>query len=115
MALREKGGNMSTRSILKSLSRGKWDRIIIYSAPDLKKAVKNRPLHVPCPIHGGIDGLRAFNDFDDTGGMVCNTCGAFSDGFKVLKWCYDINNQQAEDLVRHALHEIDHHPGLLDE
>lgn len=106
---------MSTRGILKSLARNKWDRIIVYSAPELKDAVIFRPTHVPCPIHGGKDGLRAFDDFDETGGMVCNTCGPFSDGFKVLKWFYSINDQQADDIARKALDNIDFWPGLLDE
>ena len=44
---------------------------------------------MPCPVHGGTDGLRTFQNFSETGGVVCNTCGPKSDGIATLMW---INN-----------------------
>jgi putative DNA primase/helicase len=41
---------------------------------------------VACPVHGGKDGFRLFPNAAETGGGVCNTCGTFPDGFKVLGW-----------------------------
>ena len=70
--------------------------------PELAGAVANRPRHVPCPVHGGKDGLRCFDDFDETGGMVCNTCGAFPNGYLVLAWIHNITTQEAARLVRNT-------------
>jgi hypothetical protein len=41
-----------------------------------------------CPVHRGQhgDAFRVFKDFNDTGGAVCNSCGKFGTGFKVLMW-----------------------------
>jgi phage/plasmid primase-like uncharacterized protein len=74
---------------LKENCKGIWPQIISSLAPDLDDAIKYRPHHVPCPIHGGKDGLRAFNDFDGTGGMICNTCGSFPDGIATIMWIND--------------------------
>lgn len=72
-------------------------------APELKQTIINRPNHGPCPVHGGKDGLRAFNDFDETGGVICNTCGAFSDGFKTLMWINNWSEFETIHAVRKAL------------
>ena len=74
-----------------------------FLAPELKPTIINRPNHGPCPVHGGKDGLRAFNDFDETGGVVCNTCGAFSDGFKTLIWINNWSERETIHAVRKAL------------
>ncbi|MCX2972940.1 hypothetical protein EYC87_04980 [Halieaceae bacterium IMCC8485] len=79
---------------------GLWPDIISRLAPELRAAVQSRPRHVLCPVHGGKDGLRCFNDFDETGGMICNTCGAFPNGYLVLAWTLDIPIQEAVQLVR---------------
>jgi len=51
-----------------------------------KRPAVNIPNHVSCPVHGGEDGFRFFHDAPVTGGGVCNTCGAFKDGFRLLCW-----------------------------
>src|SRR5210317_1541204 len=80
--------NQNAVSTLKNCCVGRWNEIIAILAPELQTAIINRPDHVPCPVHGGKDGLRCFPDFDETGGMVCNTCGPFSDGIDVLRWIH---------------------------
>lgn len=72
---------------VRALADGRWEHILIALAPDLEPAVsaKGRK-HVPCPVHGGKDGLRAFKNVAETGGTVCNTCGIHSDGFSTLMW-----------------------------
>tara|TARA_R110001583_G_scaffold42134_11_gene133999 strand:- start:5725 stop:6942 length:1218 start_codon:yes stop_codon:yes gene_type:complete len=42
--------------------------------------------HVFCPVHGGVNGdaFRLWDDADETGGCMCNTCGAQPDGFATL-------------------------------
>lgn len=42
--------------------------------------------HQPCPRCQGRDRYRAFDDFQETGGVVCNQCGKFGDGFATLEW-----------------------------
>ena len=76
---------------MKKLCKNRWPQIITSKAPELKEAIEKRPAHCKCPVHGGVDGLRAFNDFDETGGMVCNTCGFFHDGIETLIWIKNWN------------------------
>ena len=71
---------------LKLLAAGRWASIVTSLAPHLGQAVERTPNHVPCPVHGGIDGFRLFRDFDATGGGVCNTCGIHHDGYTLLMW-----------------------------
>lgn len=73
---------------LKKLCENNWPKLIASIAPELNEAISKRPKHCKCVVHGGVDGngLRAYDDFDETGGMVCNTCGYFSDGFSTLMW-----------------------------
>lgn len=41
--------------------------------------------HGPCPKHGGTDKWRVFDDFEITGGAVCNECGKMADGFELIQ------------------------------
>ena len=70
-------------------AEGYWFEILEELAPGLIPAIEAHPNHVPCPVHGGVDGFRLFDDAEETGGGICNTCGGFSNGFKILSW---INN-----------------------
>jgi len=68
-------------------ANGCWDSILAALAPQLQPALeKGGRRHVPCPVHGGKDGFRVFQDVADTGGCVCNTCGVRSDGIATLMW-----------------------------
>lgn len=80
-----------------------WVKIICNLAPKLTKAINNRPSHVPCPIHGGKDGLRCFDDFAQSGGMICNTCGPFPNGYLVLAWALDLPMHSVSERVRQSL------------
>lgn len=62
-----------------------WLSVLRDLAPELEEACNEFPEHVPCPIHGGKDGFRLFNDAEETGGGICNTCGAFPDGIALLR------------------------------
>lgn len=64
--------------------RGNWSEIISHMAPEMIPAIRRSPRHGPCPWHGGADGFRCFDDFEVTGGAVCNTCGAYSNGLRLL-------------------------------
>ncbi|KXS30453.1 MAG: P4 alpha zinc-binding domain protein, partial [Candidatus Gallionella acididurans] len=71
---------------LKQLASGRWESIVASLAPQLAQAIERLPHHVPCPVHGGVDGFRLFRDFDETGGGVCNTCGIQHDGHTLIMW-----------------------------
>jgi putative DNA primase/helicase len=71
--------------------RGRWPEIMAQLAPydDLLKAIERGPRRQGwCPAHRGRNGdaFRVFEDFRETGGAVCNTCGKFRSGFQVLMW-----------------------------
>ncbi len=72
--------------ILREQARGQWCRILLTLAPELEAAVQRAPRHVSCPVHGGKDGFRLFRDWEETGGGICNTCGNFPSGFRLLQW-----------------------------
>jgi hypothetical protein len=72
-------------------TRDRWEEILYVLAPELHEALnkyQSSAPHVSCPVHGGSDGFRLFKDANGSGGGVCNSCGFFSDGFKLLTWIY---------------------------
>jgi hypothetical protein len=78
--------NLSADSI-RNHARGRWLFILGNLAPELEQAVsKPGKRHIGCPIHGGRDGFRLFKDADSSGGGICNSCGAKTDGFSLLMW-----------------------------
>jgi phage/plasmid primase-like uncharacterized protein len=77
---------LRTVAELKQGAAGKWPDILQDLAPELELALAHAPEHVPCPRHGGENGFRLFDDYVETGGAVCNTCGFYRDGFVLLAW-----------------------------
>jgi putative DNA primase/helicase len=71
---------------VKDAARGRWPELLMEMAPALSGAISRFPRHVACPVHGGRDGFRLFADWQETGGGLCNTCGAFPNGFALLRW-----------------------------
>jgi phage/plasmid primase-like uncharacterized protein len=75
-------------------ARGRWIDILRTLAPELGKAVDNfsgklsRSAREFCPVHGGESGeaFTLFPDADQTGGGICNSCGAQADGIALLMW-----------------------------
>lgn len=98
---------------VRPIAQGQWLSIIENVAPSLAEAVQRFPKHVSCPIHGGKDGFRFYKDAEQSGGGVCNTCGAFSDGFSLICWA---NGWQLPDALKavanylgldeHNIHEV---------
>lgn len=74
---------------VREAARGHWDAIFCALAPTFKVAMQRPGKHVPCPVHGGKDGFRLFEDYREAGSCVCNTCGNFRDGFAALQWLHD--------------------------
>lgn len=71
---------------VKRLARGRWLEILPALNNGFQDAAARVGVHVPCPVHGGVDGFRLFKDAADTGGGTCNSCGHFPDGFALLRW-----------------------------
>lgn len=90
---------------LKQRCAGRWVDILgSLSSVDLSEAIATRK-HVRChQDHGNTKSqFRLFGDFDETGGGVCNTCGAFSDGFALLTflngWTYKVAVKHVADYL----------------
>lgn len=100
-----------------SYARGRWDNIYASLAPKLGEAIAKKGRHVPCPVHGGIDGFRLHKN-SDSGAGICNTCDAFVrrgergflDGFAILMW---VNGTAFPDTLREVAQIVA--PHLLDD
>lgn len=64
---------------------GRW-RQILSSLCSLSEDQLDPKQHQPCPRCAGTDRYRAFDDVAETGGLICNQCGKFADGFASLQW-----------------------------
>lgn len=71
---------------VKNCAIGLWPSIIQTLAPQLTPTVEREGKHGPCDLCGGKDRSRRHNDFQETGGIICNQCGGGADGFAVLQW-----------------------------
>ena len=76
-------------SEVRQVARGKWLEILPALTPALGPACLKVGRHGPCPVHGGTDGFRLFQDAAEKGGGICNSCGPRSDGFATLQWAND--------------------------
>lgn len=93
---------------IKAEAAGNWPYIFADLAPELGPAMEANGEHVACPVHGGRDGFRLFEDYAHTGGGVCNTCHKKGDtpanGFAMLVWVK--SRSQAGYDFRDALREV---------
>jgi hypothetical protein len=85
---------------LRARASGQWPRIIRKLLPDIEHAVSQwerggaqRKRHVGCPYHKGTtqSNFRLVNDFDQTGGAHCNTCGSFANGIDLIMFATRMN------------------------
>ena len=75
-----------TLESVKGCAISRWHEIIPSLAPHLSEIVERRRRHGPCPLCGGKDRARCHNDFQETGGIICNQCSGGADGLAVLMW-----------------------------
>lgn len=73
---------------VKSAARGRWRELLTafgFNSADLDGR------HHPCPRCNGTDRFRAFDDVDETGGVICNQCHneKNADGLSSLAWKND--------------------------
>ncbi len=90
-------------AVVRQHARSQWLGIVGRLAPSLEQALARPGRHVPCPVHGGRDGFRVFKDANESGGGICNTCGAFHDGFALLMWA---NNWAFRDALEAVARDL---------
>lgn len=91
---------------VRGAARGQWVAILrSLGPPDIGKPLDKPGSHFACPVHGGNhgDAFRFFKDVNETGGGICNTCGAQRDGFAMLQWLNGWNFKEALDAVADEL------------
>lgn len=93
---RDKEANERFLALMDKAS-GNWGAIFEELAPPLAEALASPGEHVSCPVHGGQDGFRLFDHFNETGRGICNTCGPKNSGFAMLAW---VRNYGFGDAVR---------------
>lgn len=80
--------------IISHFARQTFGRAIDYAANG------QHTKHAPCPFHkDSKDGFRFFRDADKTGGAICNSCGPWSDGFKLLMRATNADFPDVVDMV----------------
>jgi len=82
---------------VRDLARGRWGEVVLAIDPRLAQACDGK--HGPCPVCGGKDRFRAFGDFDDIGGAICNQCGSFKDGISLVGWYCRKDYRAASTMV----------------
>jgi hypothetical protein len=70
--------------VVRQTAVGRWKDILSHLAAMPPESLDGQ--HHPCPQCGGSDRFRAFDNFDRTGGILCDHCiGRCGDGFKALE------------------------------
>jgi putative DNA primase/helicase len=88
---------------LKGYCFGRWPSIIGSLAPHLNPLIERGRNHGSCPRCGGKDRARCHNDFQGTGGVICNQCDGGANGFSVLMWANDWTFAEAIEAVKQHL------------
>ena len=68
---------------VKDTARGLWASVHLQLCGIANECITTK--HVPCPRHGGKDKWRVFDDYENTGGAVCQDCGKMADGLEVVR------------------------------
>ena len=105
MGVNKKGPFWSLRTV-REAADGRWVGILESLAPEIAEALGSSGAvtrHRPCPVHGGKDGFRLFRDVAHTGGGICNSCGAFPNGFALLGWLRGWELRETVEEVARAL------------
>ncbi len=72
-------------ALVKSNAAGQWGRIIS-SLCKVDESLFSGD-HQPCPKCGGRDRFRCYDDFGQTGGVICNQCARdCADGIATVQW-----------------------------
>lgn len=91
----------SFKDEIKEKSAGEWcDLVVKLTGVDRNFFTGS---HLPCPRCAGTDRFRAFNDFDESGGVICNKCGTFADGIATISWLKDWSFKETLDKLADEL------------
>lgn len=84
---------------IRSAARSRWPEIITALGNVDHDHLDGQ--HHPCPKCGGTDRFRAFKDFAEVGGMLCNQChpNKNGDGFSTVQWLRGVKFIEAVGLV----------------
>ena len=93
--------NCMHKEQVKSTAAGRW-RDIVRSVGIVDKYLTGD--HGPCPKCDGKDRWRVYDDFNQTGGAICNQCGPkMGDGFALVQWFLDCDYWTAVKQVAAVL------------
>ena len=76
---------------VRAYARGQWSSLLS-AIVGLDSSIVDPKRHFPCPKAGcgGTDRFRVYNDFEETGGVICNQCGRnCKTGFDTIMWLLD--------------------------
>tara|TARA_R110002167_G_scaffold204404_1_gene408455 strand:+ start:19405 stop:20490 length:1086 start_codon:yes stop_codon:yes gene_type:complete len=85
---------------LKQRMSGRWLMAFSTLAPRLQDAIDHLGSNVPCPLQGGEDGFRLFNDANETGGGVKQSERVIPEGIDMLMWVNDWSFTKAFDELQ---------------
>ena len=97
-ATTESGTTFSMEQLLVA-AKGHWPYILEDLVDQLKPALGAPGEHVSCPVHGGSNGFRLFDDYADTGGGICNTCKGKANGVRLIAWIQGTDVDTAAEKV----------------
>lgn len=80
---------------------GRWREILLSVCPSLPVSALNGTHEKACPKCGGNTRFRAFDDFDERGGVMCSHChnNRNADGFAAVSWWHDCDFLTALKMV----------------
>ncbi|MFW6114232.1 MAG: primase-helicase zinc-binding domain-containing protein [bacterium] len=83
---------------IKQAASGRWTEILSSLCSIAPEYLDGR--HGPCPLCGGHDRWRVYDNFSETGGAICNQCGPnLGDGIKVVAWQRNVSQFEAAVAV----------------
>lgn len=87
---------------------GRWGPILSALGPFKEPVDAGFRRKCKCPMHNDKGKhFRMYNDFEQTGGAICNDCGAFPNGFKLLA--------EAKSMpIRDVFQEVAEYLGMTD-
>jgi len=82
---------------LKRQMEGRWISAFLALAPSLEHAINKLGTNVSCPVDGGVDGFRLFQDANITGGGAKQSWRVIPEGIDMLMWVNEWSFTKAYD------------------
>ena len=83
---------------VKDVARGRWPEILAHAGIPQEHLKKT---HGSCPRCDGVDRFRGYDDWEQTGGFICNQCmeKGCADGFATIMWWKGCGFKEALQIV----------------